>query len=368
MGIRRIIIFNTAQVQDLIGGSQAAIEDSIDEFLDQSFEVIFVSYNFNNTKNYCGPNFSRIFITKFWSNPIYFIFDVLLVFLIINFKKFNFLWVNAANPAFLFIPFIRSKKSIYTFHGPIIEEQTLSLRSNFKIFITKSIYRLFLIYFDFLHYNTNYVKNSVENEYPFTRKYKYYVLEILVNESKFLRQVNSNKIEFIDKSKVNILIPRRLVKRTGVSSFIKSLLLIDNSIFINFKFYITGDGEEKHKIISLIKDIENINYLGLVNNATLNNIFSNVDAIVIPSIGAEGFCLPAKQAILLNKYVLHTGQGGLPETLNNYDKSIFFNFDNIKTIENGLMYILNNKNTITPNLSNYQFHNNFKTIFNDIRN
>ena len=114
MGIRRIIIFNTAQVQDLIGGSQAAIEDSIDEFLDQSFEVIFVSYNFNNTKNYCGPNFSRIFITKFWSNPIYFIFDVLLVFLIINFKKFNFLWVNAANPAFLFIPFIRSKKSIYT--------------------------------------------------------------------------------------------------------------------------------------------------------------------------------------------------------------------------------------------------------------
>jgi glycosyltransferase involved in cell wall biosynthesis len=368
MGIKRIIIFNTAQVQDLIGGSQAAIEDSIDEFLDQNFDVIFVSYNFNNTKNYCGPNFSRIFITKFWSNPFYFIFDVLLVFFLINIKSFNFLWVNAANPAFLFVPFIRSKKSIYTFHGPIIEEQTLSLRSNFKIFLTKSIYKIFLNYFNFLHYNTNYVKNSVENEYPFTKKYNFNVLEILVNENKFLRQINNNVIDYIDKSKVNLLIPRRLVKRTGVANFIKSLLLIDNSIFKNFNFYITGDGEQKNEIISLIKNIDNIYFLGLVDNSTLNNIFCNVDAIVIPSIGAEGFCLPAKQSILLNKFVLHTGQGGLPETLNNYDKAILFNFNNLNSLVEGLIYILKNKNTTTNNLPNNQFINNFKTIFNDISN
>ena len=369
MAIKRVLIFNTAQSIDIIGGSQASIEDAIENFLILNYHITYVSFRFNKIQNQSSLNFNRYFITKFKTNPFYFIYDLLYVFNKIVLKKYFIIWSNSALPSFYFIPFVKSKFKLYTFHGPIKEEQLHSNTNNFKIYLTKYIYKLFLIFFNKLHFNTYYVKNSVNSEYSFTCNYQSIVLELLLNDKKYIENLfKINKITF-KSSYIKVLIPRRLVKRTGVFNFIKTLNFIDIKIVKNFEFFITGDGEEKQDIVNYINDIDSSNlkikYLGLINKNLLLSYLNSVDVICIPSIGAEGFCLPAKEALLSNKFVLHTGQGGLNETLFNYNKSIQYSIYDIKTLEYALNYIFNNRNSIFNNNFPQNYISNFNLIFNE---
>ena len=257
MAIKKILIFNTAQVVDLIGGSQASLEDAILNFLDNDIDVMFISYQFNPIINYNGPNLKRIFIHRFRNNPLKFLLDIMLILSFISFRKFDYIWANSALPCFIFIPLLRAKNKIYTFHGPIIEEQIFSNKSKHKITLTKILYKFYLNYFNILHYNTNYVKNSVQKEYPFTKKYDNNTTEILVNELLFKNKYKNLVQEKLYSNKFTVLIPRRLVKRTGVLNFIKSINNLPSSLIINFKFLITVDGPEKNNIIETIKANDN---------------------------------------------------------------------------------------------------------------
>ena len=368
MATKKVLIFNTAQVSELIGGSQSAIEDSIDLFLELDYDVTYISYKYANTSTISDNFLNRLFLTKFSRNPIYFIFDYLRILNFISFKSYNFIWSNSALPSFLFMPFLFSNNKIYTFHGPIIEEQKYYNTSFIKIYTTKILYFIFLKYFKTLHFNTTYVKNTVEKEYKFTKNYKNIVTELLVNEHKFLTKRILFDFKYYDNNFINILIPRRLVKRTGVVNFLNALLEIGINNLDKFKFHITGNGEQKNEVIDLVKLLPNVNYLDLVDESMMYYLINNANVICIPSIGAEGFCLPAKQAILLNKFVLHTGQGGLPETLYNYDKAILFDFDNLTSLKEGLFYISKNLNKNTKTASQNNYNNNFNTLFNEYGN
>ena len=76
--------------------------------------------------------------------------------------------------------------------------------------------------------------------------------------------------------------------------------------------------------------------------------------IIIPSIEAEGFCVLAKEGKLLDKFVIHTNQGGLSEALHKYDSillllklmikkpylTVFMEHQIIKSIKNKRNYLL----------------------------
>ena len=47
MESKKILIFNTAQANDLIGGSQNAIEDAIGVLLKYQFDVYYISSTYN---------------------------------------------------------------------------------------------------------------------------------------------------------------------------------------------------------------------------------------------------------------------------------------------------------------------------------
>jgi len=352
MATKKILIFNTAQVVDLIGGSQASLEDAITHFLDNNIQVTYISYRFNPIINYNGPNFKRIFINRFRLNPIKFSLDILLVFSQILFKKFDYVWANSALPSFIFIPFIYSRVNIYTFHGPIIEEQVYANKTKIKIYVTKYFYKIFLNYFHHLHYNTNYVKFAVENEYRFTKNYQSTTSEVLVDEKIFKDKFSNFKKFNQYGDKLTILIPRRLVKRTGVSNFINLIKVLPTYLQDNFIFLISGDGPEKENVVNLISHSKNIFYLGLLTEQQLNLMLYISDVVCIPSIAAEGFCLPARQAMILDKFILHSGQGGLIETTDNYYKSMIFNY----TEKNSLSEQLSNiKNFDEETKYNYKF-------------
>jgi hypothetical protein len=368
MAIKKILIFNTAQVVDLIGGSQASLEDAILNFLDNDIEVIFISYQFNSIINYNGPNLKRIFIHRLRNNPLKFFLDIILALSFILFRKFDYIWANSALPCFIFMPLLIAKNKIYTFHGPIIEEQVFSNKSNNKISLTKILYKFYLNYFNILHYNTNYVKNSVQKEYPFTKKYDNYTSEILVNDQVFKNKYKNLFKQKLYENKLTVLIPRRLVKRTGVLNFIKSINILPLSLQNNFKFLITGDGPEKNNIIESIKDNDNFIFLGLIPEEELNQQILNSDIICIPSIAAEGFCLPARHAMILDKFVLHTGQGGLLETTNNYYKSMLYNHNDIDTLKiqfENIIHFDKKHYSENSNTKSYEFklENLFKNLY-----
>jgi len=366
MGTKKVLIFNTAQVVDLIGGSQASLEDAILNFLDNNVDVIYISYKFNSNINYNGPNFKRFFIHRFRYNPLKFFLDILLILSSIIFRKFDYVWANSALPCFIFMPLIISKNKIYTFLGPIIEEQKFSNKSKIKILATKYLYKIFLNYFDQLHYNTSYVKNAVEKEYNFTKYYKSIVLEILVDDTNFKKKFYNKQKDNLNPDRLTVLIPRRLVKRTGVFDLIKLINVLPENIQNKFIFLITGDGPEKEIIVESIKNNKNIKYLGLLTDEQLNIILFNSDIICIPSIGAEGFCLPARQAMILNKFVLHTGQGGLIETTKNYYKSLIFNYNDKSSFNTELINILNFDDKVTNKYTFDSYELKLNKIFKDL--
>ena len=74
---------------------------------------------------------------------------------------------------------------------------------------------------------------------------------------------------------------------------------------------------------------------------------------MIPSIEAEGYCIVAKEARLLNKFVLHTNQGGLKESLAGYPNQKIFKLGSLST-----SFFKNLKRKIFLNKNKVQFEKN----------
>jgi glycosyltransferase involved in cell wall biosynthesis len=354
MELKKILIFNTAQANDIIGGSQNAIEDAIIVLLKNKFEVYYISssYNIFNYKNTIS-GLNRFYVRRISRNPLTFLIDFITTFKNVKKIKFDFVWVNSAKPWFFFKPFIKTKKLIYTFHGPILEEQMYSNANKIKILLSKYLYQYLMNSVHLIHYNTTYVKTTVEFEFTFLKNKKNIVQEVLVSENIVFEKFRILSKLRVENEKFKILIPRRLVNRTGVVNFLQLLLITDKNLLNKFFFYITGDGPQLNEVVTLISKFDNIKYLGVLPESEFNSIFYNVDAICIPSLAAEGFCLPAKVAYLLSKPVLHTGQGGLNETLYGFSKSYCFEYGKSSTLSSSLIKLLNDRN-INSSFNNYE--------------
>ena len=225
-----------------------------------------------------------------------------------------------------------------------------------------------------VHCNSNYDYKESISESKFLLSKKKIILEILLDNYLFYEKIinlpKSNKIEkfnFIDKK--YFLISRRLVKRTGVYEFVK--LINKESFFDNYLFIITGDGPLKNDILKLTKN--NILFFGEIDELSLDYLKNKAFCYIIPSIEAEGYSLLAKEAIILNKFVIHTNQGGLKESLNSYQKAKIFEFNNIdslKKIFNSLTYDLDLDVDLSHNFSNKynkkEFINKIDKLFNTL--
>ena len=160
---------------------------------------------------------------------------------------------------------------------------------------------------------------------------------------------------------------RRLVKRTGVYEFVK---LINKDIFFdNYLFIITGDGPLKNDILKLTKN--NILFFGEIDELSLDYLKNKAFCYIIPSIEAEGYSLLAKEAIILNKFVIHTNQGGLKESLNNYQKAKIFelnNIDSLKKIFNALTHNLDldTSHNYSNKYNKKEFINKIDILFNTL--
>lgn len=338
--ISKILIINSSSPYDLVGGTQTSLDYVISNLRNKNFQVSFISWSFMNKKDgfYISKKYNGLRLPDFRKRFIYTIF-----FLIKNFSRIkkifdvDVVWVHSPLPwFFLTYLFNKNSKLIYTVHGPLKKEIQYS-KSKFKylkLLISNFVLKIATHKANLIHYNSNYVYNASVSESSFLSRKKKIILELLLDDYLFYNKVlNTSKLKLINKyhflNKRFFLISRRLIKRTGVFEFIK--LINKDEYFNKYIFVVTGDGPKKIDILNIIKN--NVIFLGEIDETNINFLKSNAFCFVIPSIEAEGYSLLAKEARVLNKFVIHTNQGGLKESLLNYQKSKIFNINNIESLK-----------------------------------
>ena len=338
----RIILINSANLMQLPGGSMIAVEHISRFFSDKGFEVINISWNYKNSKIliYEKNGIKKIFITDIRKHSIKFFLNLNTIINLIKkiTNKNYYLWIHSPLPWALIKLFNKKncKKNIYTIHGPLKAELNYNKA---KSFILNFLFNILLKYAvresDLIQFNSEYIKSESLRESHFLNRYNHLVEEILINENEVKN--NLRNIPNVNHYGDYFLIPRRLIKRTGVYEFLE-LIKTNYSFYSKYKFVITGYGELEKKIISIASQLPNVIYLGNVDENVMLNLKYYSKAIIIPSLNIEGFCVVAKEARILKKCILHTNQGGLKEALFNYSNQHIFDINNsislIKCLEN----------------------------------
>ena len=371
MDNKQIIFFNSASSLDLIGGSQR----SIDYLLSNLFfnrKIFFICWNFSNDK------ISIIKLKKFTllriphpkKNLIQFIRSYIKLAKIYKMiqKKDSIIWSHSPLP-FFFFKWLNNKnhKYFYSVHGPLLTEINYYREKKVNNYFLNSIYKYITKDASKIIFNSFYTLKTSLNESNFLHDENLIVKELLVDEKLFLKEINLCKKKYKKKDYNNgnfFIIPRRLVKRTGVKIFITEL--VKKKINNNVRFYITGEGDDFHDIQKICSSTKNLIFLGKINQNLLSYLIYISKGIVIPSIEAEGYCIVAKEARLLNKFVLHTNQGGLKESLAGYPNQKIFKLGSLSTsfFKNLKRKIFLNKNKVQFE-KNKSFNLKFLNLLND---
>ena len=334
MSKKNLIFFNSASSIDLIGGSQRSIEYLILNLF-KEYRIYFFCWNFKDDEIVIIKNVDHtiIKIPHPRKNLISFIFSYIKIVKIYKSlsNKFSTIWVHSPLP-YIFFKWFNNKNNtlLYSVHGPLITEINYNRSKKINHFFLNFIYKIVLKNTKKIIFNSFYtLKTSIE-ESNFLHSMNVSVTELLIDEKNFLSNFYKIKKNFNKKEYHNgnfFIIPRRLVKRTGVKIFIKEI--INKKIYSKYRFFISGEGDEEHEIKNLCKNIKNIQFLGNIDQDLLTFLISISEGVIIPSIEAEGFCIVAKEAKLLNKFIFHTNQGGLRECLAGYKNQIIFDINNI---------------------------------------
>ena len=351
MNKKQIIFFNSASSIDLIGGSQRSIDYLILN-LHKKFKIFYICWNFKNNKLEINKlnTHTIIKIPHPKKNILSFIFSypkfIKIYQNILSVK--SLIWVHSPLP-FLFFKMVNKKSNryLYSVHGPLLTEINYYRDKQINNILLNQIYNFILKDANKIIFNSFYTLRTSINESNFLHSKNLEVKELLVDEKNFISNYNKIKNNY-NKSEFDngnfFLIPRRLVKRTGVYEIIK--LIIKKKINHKYKFYVSGEGDQYNQIKKLCDQSINISFLGKIEQDLLTYLLSISKGIIIPSIEAEGFCIVAKEARLLNKHVIHTNQGGLKESLAGYKNQLIFNFSNINLNTFSLKKLELNKNKI----------------------
>tara|TARA_X000000950_G_C13847914_1_gene633217 strand:+ start:515 stop:1639 length:1125 start_codon:yes stop_codon:yes gene_type:complete len=363
--MKSIIIFNTTTIDDKIGGSFSAVESIIQNLKTKEYKIILITFNYKKSKyiKKINQNLIELKLPDIRVNFFKFLYYFIKTIIYLNkSSRIKTVWTHSPFPWFFFSNFLNNTiKTTYTFHGPILHEKNYS-NSKYKFFYKSIINKIFIRSInkvDLIHYNSKYIKNICESEIKLLKTKKFIIEEILVSPKIFLSLINNLSINyekvFLSKFPKNyILIPRRLVKRTGVSELI-NLILQFKSIFSDYFFVITGSGELYESIKKKIINEKNIIITGNLSEKDMLILKKNCFALIIPSKDIEGFSLIAKEGRILEKCIIHTNQGGLKESLHKYEKQQIFDLNSYKS----LLLALQNLNYLTKK----EIKNNFNEEF-----
>lgn len=133
----------------------------------------------------------------------------------------------------------------------------------------------------------------------------------------------------------------RLSEQKGMEYFINAVPEVVDK-FPMTKFVIVGDGEDKDKLISLVKQKklqESITFLGY--RSDIQNVMSQMDFIVLSSLW-EGLPLTPIEAFSVGKTVIATAVDGTPEIVDDDVNGLLVSPKDSNNLEKKICYLLEN--------------------------
>lgn len=103
----------------------------------------------------------------------------------------------------------------------------------------------------------------------------------------------------------------RLVEEKGILVFLDAIKSINDKI----TFLIYGEGPLKNQILRIIKNRNNIFFMGTIQIEELNLHYAAADLVIMPSLHEEGFGRVASGALLSGTPVIASNKGALPEVV-----------------------------------------------------
>lgn len=162
------------------------------------------------------------------------------------------------------------------------------------------------------------------------------------NKSKFRYEFNLPDDHFI------ILIPRRLVKKTGVEYAIRAA----EKVCKHYKkclFVIAGTGPEEKSLQNLVKTINLIGhvvFLGGVEPREMYKLYNAADMVLIPSISVNGIeeatSLSALESMSCGRPVIASNIGGLKEIIKDNETGILVPEKNPDKLAESIINLLSN--------------------------
>lgn len=103
-----------------------------------------------------------------------------------------------------------------------------------------------------------------------------------------LHKTDSNWVDDKSYDVTKFVYAGRLSREKGVHWLISTLLLL---VKFPFELHIIGDGPERNKLVNLIPAEENHKFIfyGTIKNPEIHSVLVNMDYLVLPSVGKEGW-------------------------------------------------------------------------------
>ena len=279
-------------------------------------------------------------------NPLFIIFNTLMLVLYIIFYKINIVHARSRAPAWscYFASIITRRIFVTTFHG------TYNFKSKFKKFYNSIMLKAKLTIagsnFIFTHINENY------SEYLRKEK-KLRVIFRGINvdyyNSKNISLLKQEKLKQewnLSSNKFTILLPGRLTYWKGQEKFIESLnILIEDYNFTNFQAIILGSDQgrkvyakklmnlvERYNLNKKIKFIQHCNEMPLA--------YSLADVIVSASTEPEAFGRVSVEAQSMGKPIIASNIGGSKETIINKKTGFLYKHDDPRELAKSLNTVI----------------------------
>ena len=169
------------------------------------------------------------------------------------------------------------------------------------------------------------IEKSLNKKLPL----KYTVIHIgVVDKYKPIKQ-NGNKIVLASTS--------RLVKAKGIGELIEAFKLIDNK---NILLRLYGDGPDSAYFKSLANDIQNIKFMGHINDVA--GALQNADIFIHPSYH-ESFGLSLVEAEMYSLPIIACNVGSIPEIVKDGVSGVLVHEKNIEELAEAIKLLLRNK-------------------------
>jgi len=261
-------------------------------------------------------------------------------------KKYDVLWMNGHNSVTNIMAIVSAK--LVGTKLLMRAETQLSVQSRrFKKILRKPVMKIFYKMFQgFLYIGT---RNKEYYEYLNVDNNKLFFVPYAVDNDFFFQKtenVRPKKSEMIAKyglteGYLNILYASKLMKRKNPIHLLKAFQIIKSGLNnVNLVFVGTGEEENNLKEYMRANQIDNVFFLGFVNQRTLPEIFAISDVFVLPSVN-EQWGLVINEAMSAGLPIITTDVvGAVPDLVKNGINGYSYSPGNISELAEKLNLIL----------------------------